>query len=112
MTALERPSPSTPLSAHPTFHDLAFPSAKKRALSGAPGPRAGVRLRSRAAAAGGTPAPVDRGEGTEPPCVKAEAGTDLQPPRGADAGLGAPVAGPTGALALYYTPETGNPQTE
>lgn len=52
------------------------------------------------------------GEGTEPPCVKAEAGTDLQPPRGADAGLGSPVAGPTGALALYYTPETGNPQTE
>lgn len=44
--------------------------------------------------------------------MKAEAGTDLQPPRGADAGLGAPVAGPTGALALYYTPETGNPQTE
>lgn len=44
--------------------------------------------------------------------MKAEAGTDLQPPRGADAGLGSPVAGPTGALALYYTPETSNPQTE
>lgn len=69
MTALERPSPSTPLSAHPTFHDLAFPSAKKRALSGAPRPAGRCASSEPSGSCGRNPRPGRLGEKEQSPLV-------------------------------------------